>query len=372
MRLGIVVTEPSADNLGAGLVRSLRQRDSIQPEGIGGEQLTSLGLASATPMERLAVIGLAEPLRRLPELLSIRSALLARWRENPPDAFVGVDAPDFNLPLARKLRSNGISTAHYVSPSVWAWRPGRVKKVAASVDMVLCLFPFELKFYQEQPVRAEWVGHPLADSIEPDDSGVLKEEARRELGLGDAPCLALLPGSRGGEVAAMTPIMLDAATQLEQLHPGMKILISAATSEREQQLQTLCRGTGVEVVTGDMRKLVRAADAVVVTSGTATLEVALLRRPMVVVYRLGRLTHAILSRMLITPWVALPNILANRTLVPELIQDEANARNIVREVDALLSGDRSGLMQAYAEIHQSLRRDTNERAAECVRDLLRC
>lgn len=374
MRVGILAGEVSGDILGSRVLAALREHyGELTIEGVGGPLMQAQGLHSLFPMERLSVMGLVEPLKRLPELLRMRRALFRHFQANPPDLFLGIDAPDFNLTLERKLRGLGIPTAHLVSPSVWAWRRGRIHKIKRSVDLMLCLFPFETDIYHEHRVPVRFVGHPLADEIsQPADLGA----ARTALGLPvDGKLLALLPGSREAEVAMLAPVFLQAARLLRQQDSQLALLIPAANHARYQQLSQLLAAypeMPVTLLKGDSRQAMAAADAVLLASGTASLEAALLRRPMVVAYRMGGLSWALLSRLVKTPYVALPNVLAGKALVPELLQDEATAEAMAKALGPLLTGGEFAQPQlaGFADIHRQLRGNYARVAAAALVELI--
>lgn len=291
LRIGILAGEASGDILGSRVLAALRQRHpDMQVEGMGGPLMAEQGLDSMFPMERLSVMGFVEPLKRLPELLRIRGALYRHFRDNPPDLFLGIDSPDFNLHLEQKLRGHGIPTAHLVSPTVWAWRRGRVKKIARAVDKMLCLFPFETEIYHQYNVAAEFVGHPLADELaQPPE----KQRAREQLELaGTGKLAALFPGSRGGEVRLLAPLMLQVAQRLSANDPALRFVMPAANEQREAELRTLLveyPQLPLTLVTGQSREVMSAADALLLASGTATLEALLLHRPMAITYKLAPL-----------------------------------------------------------------------------------
>ncbi|AQQ68065.1 lipid-A-disaccharide synthase [Microbulbifer agarilyticus] len=369
--------EASGDILGAGLIQALQKRfDNLEVVGIAGPRMQALGAESLFPMERLSVMGLVEPLKRLPELLKIRRTLREHFIANPPDVFIGIDSPDFNLGLEEALRGAGIPTVHYVSPSVWAWRRGRIKKIARAVDHMLTLLPFEADFYREHDVPVSFVGHPLADEI-PLEVDV--EAARQSLGFApEDQVVALLPGSRGGEVRLLGPLFLQAAIWCQQRRPALKFVLPAANPERRQQLeQQIAELPGASelsltVLDGNSQQALTAADAVLIASGTATLETMLMNKPMVVAYKMATLSYAIFSRMLHTPWVSLPNLLAQRELVPEILQDDATPEAlggaVLNYFDDPLLGDR--LRREFSEMHQELRRNASEKAADAVCTLL--
>ncbi|TDG16018.1 lipid-A-disaccharide synthase [Seongchinamella unica] len=358
MRIGVLAGEASGDILGARVLEALsRHYDRVIIEGIGGPLMEAQGLRSMFPMERLSVMGFVEPLKRLPELLRIRRTVFEHFRDNPPDLFLGIDSPDFNLRLERKLRECGIKTAHLVSPSVWAWRQGRIKKIKKSVDLMLCLFPFELQIYRDNGVPAEFVGHPLADEL---PSRVDKVSARQALQLPvHGKLLALLPGSRGGEVRRLAPVMLGAARLLWQQNPQLRFALPAANAAREQELRALLAEQAdlpITLISGRSREVMAAADTVLLASGTATLEAALVKRPMVVTYRMAAFSWWLVTRLVKISFAALPNVLAGRSLVPELLQDAATPQATAAAVAPLLSGDASGeQLQAFDQIHQQLK-----------------
>ncbi len=374
MRIALVAGEASGDILGAGLIRALKQQyPDARFEGIAGPLMMAEGMDSLVPMERLSVMGLVEVLGRLRELLGIRKQLRQRWLDNPPDVFVGIDAPDFNLPLERRLREANIATVHYVSPSVWAWREKRVNKIARSTDLMLCLLPFEKQFYDRNGVDARFIGHTLADElpIEADTAA-----ARKQLGLPDQSLtVALLPGSRGGEVERLAPLFLETARWLLQRRSDLRFLIPAANVERMKQLQQLLDGQGLPVtlVEGQSREVMLASDAVLMASGTAALEGMLLKKPLVVAYRMAPLSYAIISRMLKVPYVSLPNLLADEPLVPELLQDQATPDALGQALLRQLSDSthREYTVRRFTELHRQLRLDASARAAEAVLELIR-
>ena len=376
MRIAMVAGEQSGDILGAGLIMALKRRyPRARFEGIGGERMLAEGFETLFPLEKLSVMGLVEVLRHLPELLKIRRSLYRRYIADPPSVFIGIDAPDFNLPLERKLRSRGVPAVHYVSPQVWAWRQRRVAKIARSIDLMLTLYPFEAVFYRNHGVPVRCVGHPLADEIplQPD-----RTAARRILGLAEdeTPVVALLPGSRKGEVDLLGPLFLDCARWLMKKKPGLRFVMPAATEKLRERLAALLRERAadlpVALVVRRAREAMTAADVVLLASGTATLEAMLLKRPMVVAYRMSPLTMWIVSRLVKVAYISQPNLLAGRELVKEFIQDAATSENLGTAVLALLedSTARARLEAEFAVIHQQLRRGASEQAAGAVAELL--
>tara|TARA_R110002049_G_scaffold101841_3_gene246990 strand:- start:9094 stop:10275 length:1182 start_codon:yes stop_codon:yes gene_type:complete len=342
LRLGVVAGEASGDLLGARVLDALRARcGELVVEGVGGREMAARGVSSLYPVERLAVMGLAEPLRRLPELIRLRRRLARHFLDNPPDLFLGIDSPDFNLPLARRLRAAGVATAHLVSPSVWAWRAGRLKSIGKAVDLMLCLFPFEPELYRARGIAAECVGHPLATELAdmPDQRAAREALQMQPPVAANAPLLALLPGSRVSEITALAPVFLQVAAQLSQERPELVCVLPVASDACRDALTPLLReypALRLHLIEGRSAEVLAAADAALVTSGTATLEAMLLRRPMVVAWRTGALSWWLLSRMVRTPHVALPNILAGRAVVPEYLQQAATAENLLGALRPLL------------------------------------
>nr|WP_218583842.1 lipid-A-disaccharide synthase [Pseudomonas akapageensis] len=367
--VALVAGEASGDILGAGLMRALKERHpDIEFIGVGGPLMQAQGLTSYFPMERLAVMGLVEVLGRLRELLKRRKLLVQTLIERKPDVFIGIDAPDFTLNIELQLRRAGIKTVHYVSPSVWAWRQKRVLKIREGCDLMLTLFPFEARFYEEKGVPVRFVGHPLADTIPLDAD---RSAARAELNLPEGPLVALMPGSRGGEVGRLGALFLDTAERLRAMVPGVRFVVPCANTERRAQLEQMLAGRDLPLTLLDGRshQALAACDAVLIASGTATLEALLYKRPMVVAYRLAPLTYWILKRLVKSPYVSLPNLLAQRLLVPELLQEAATPDALARTLAPLI---RAGVEQTegFDQIHRTLRRDASNQAAEAVLALL--
>ena len=373
--IAIIAGEASGDILGAGLIRSLRKRyPHARFVGIGGDEMIAEGFHSLVPMERLSVMGLVEVLGRIRELFRIRGRLYEYFFANRPDVVIGIDSPDFTLAIERRCREAGIPSVHYVSPSVWAWRQKRIFKIAKSVDLMLTLFPFEARFYEEHQVPVAFVGHPLADRIamEPDTRA-----ARESLGLDtDKPVLAVLPGSRGGEVERLGTLFLQTSRWLQSRKPDLQLVIPCVNREREKQVQALVDALEVQLpvtlVRGRSREVMAASDVVLLASGTATLEAMLLKKPMVVGYRLSNLSYKLLSKLVKVPWVALPNLLARDSLVPELLQDDATPEALGAAVLERLDNEaeRERLKQAFTELHETLRQDADEKAAQAITQLL--
>lgn len=369
LRVALVAGEASGDILGSGLMRALKARHpAIEFIGVGGPLMEAEGMTSYFPMERLSVMGLVEVLGRLRELLARRKALVATLIAEKPDVFIGIDAPDFTLNIELQLRRAGIKTVHYVSPSVWAWRQKRVLKIREGCDLMLTLLPFEARFYEEKNVPVRFVGHPLADTIPLQAD---RAAARAELGLTDGPVVALMPGSRGGEVGRLGGLFFDAAERMLAERPGIRFVLPCANSHRRTQIEALLQGRDLPVLLldGGSHVALAACDAVLIASGTATLEALLYRRPMVVAYRLAPLTYWILKRLVKSPYVSLPNLLAQRLLVPELLQDAATPEALAQTLLPLLNDGRAQT-DGFAELQHVLRRDASNQAADAVLGLL--
>jgi lipid-A-disaccharide synthase len=376
LTFGLVAGEASGDNLGGPLIRALAARaPAARFAGIAGPRMSEAGCEPWYPSETLAVMGLAEILRHLPRLLRLRRDLLERLAAAGPDAFIGIDSPEFNLRVARALKERGIPTVQYVSPQVWAWRQGRVHSIGQAVDLVLCVLPFETAFYDSHAVRAVFVGHPLADRV-PLVSD--PQPARVALGLPTAgTVIAVLPGSRGAEVSKLGPPFAATVAWLAARRPGLTFVAPMANATAragfERALHEQAPGVHVHLVDGRAQEALTASDAVLVTSGTATLEAALVKRPMVVAYRVAPLTSWLLRglRLVKTEFFSHPNLLAGRALVPEFFQEQVRPEVLGPAVLAQLERpDRAALVEAFTEIHHVLRRNASERAAEAVLELV--
>ena len=377
MRIGIVAAEASGDALGGALIEAVRRRvPDARFEGVCGPRMQRAGCERWHGIESLSVMGLTEVLAHLPRLWRLRRELAGRWIARPPSVFVGIDAPDFNLGLERRLRRAGIPTAHYVSPSVWAWRQGRTRVVDAACDRVLCLFPFEKSFYESVGVDACYVGHPLADQMPmvPDRAG-----ARNALGFTDSDqVVALLPGSRGGEITRLGADFAAAAAKMRRVRPSLKFvvpMVSNALAEKFAAQVSAHHGLDIRFVVDGAQQCLTASDAALVASGTATLEAALAKTPMVVAYRISRMSRWLAVNIggLKLKRYALPNLIADRELVREFMMDAATPSALAEAMLGLLD-DRDRQRQVvdeYAKIHQLLRCGASERAAAAVLDLSR-
>lgn len=377
LRVALVAGEASGDTLGAGLIEAIERRvPGSQFFGVAGPAMAAAGCEAWHGTEELSVMGFAEVLRHLPRLLRLRRRLIARLADAEPDVFIGIDSPDFNLPIAAALKRRGVPTVQYVSPQVWAWRQSRVVGIRNAVDLVLCVLPFETDFYDDHGVNAVFVGHPLADDIPLD---VDARPARTELGIGQGvPLVAVLPGSRRTEVSRLARPFMQTAQWLQQRHPGLIVAVALASESAKPLFLEMTRGIELDppayVVTGRARRVLAASTVVLTASGTASLEATLMKRPMVVAYILSGLTHRIyrLLGLRHLPHVALPNLLAGRELFPEFLQRQVCAELMGPALEAQLaaSTDRAAWYDAVKAIHERLRRGASKAAAAAVIDLL--
>ncbi len=375
MRIGIVAGEASGDILAAGLIKAIKQQyPEAHFEGIAGPLMVEQGCQALYDMERLSVMGIVEILGRYRELLGIRNQLAQHFIDNPPDLFVGVDAPDFNLGLEKRLKQQGIPTVHYVSPSVWAWRQGRVKKIAESVDHILTLFPFEAKFYEQHQVPVTFVGHTLADMI---PLVVDVDAARKSLDLPESKrIVALLPGSRGSEVSRLAePFILTAQRCLEK-HPDLHFVVPLVNEGTRalfvEALEQLAPELPVTIVDGQSRTVMAASEMVLLASGTATLEALLLKKPMVIAYKVNWLTAFLARRLLKVESVSLPNNLAGRKVVEEYLQERAEPELMAPALLQYLDNPHQAeaLTRIFDGIHRDLRRDADQQAAKAVLEMI--
>lgn len=374
-RVYIVAGELSGDILGAGLMHELKLRHpNIEFRGLGGPRMEAQGLTSRFPLETLSVMGLVEVIKHLPELIRVRRTLREEALAWQPDIMIGIDAPDFNIGLEKQLRAAGLKTAHYVSPSVWAWRQGRVKKIAKAVDGMLTLLPFEADFYHQHQVPVAFVGHPLADELPLEND---RQAARQILALpAQAPVLAILPGSRGNEIRFLGDTFLRAAELLCQRNESLHVAIPAATHQRYQEITQLLANyptlsERVMLLDGQAREAMVASDAVLLASGTAALEAMLCHRSMLVAYKMAPITHWLAKRLVKTAWISLPNLIAQEGVVPELIQDAASPETIADRLDEMLNNaqTRNALEARFADMHRALQRNASQRAAQAITSL---
>lgn len=375
--VAMVAGEASGDLLAAHLIAALKRHlPNARFVGIGGPKMQREGFDAWWPAEKLAVHGYAEALRHYRELSGIRRRLLSRLLKQRPDIFIGVDAPDFNLWLERRLKASGIPAIHYVSPSVWAWRAGRLDKIGKAVSHMLALFPFEPEIYRHRNIPVSYVGHPLADMV---PLNVDRAEAKEKLGVSNShPLFALLPGSRQSELRYMADLMIETAKKLQARYPESMFLVPLVSRETRTLFEEALWRRGAQempfkLLFGHAQDALAACDAAVVASGTATLEAALLKAPMVIVYRLSPSSWRVMRRMGLQPWVGLPNILARRFVVPEFLQDDATADNVAQAVSNLVSDAqvKAGIERVFDSLHRQLRQGTAEKAAAAVLPYLR-
>ncbi|KMY86870.1 Lipid-A-disaccharide synthase [Candidatus Paraburkholderia calva] len=374
-RVAMVAGEPSGDLLAALLLDGLHRvlPEGTRYSGIGGPRMKAAGFEAHWPMDKLTVRGYVEALKHIPEILGIRNEIKRQLLAESPSVFVGVDAPDFNFGLEQQLREAGIPTVHFVCPSIWAWRGGRIKKIAKAVDHMLCVFPFETAILDKVGVASSYVGHPLADEIpfEPDVAG-----ARRDLGIAEGgPVIAVLPGSRRSEIELIGSTFFDAMELMQRREPGVRFLMPAANPALRELLQPLVAAhpdLSLTIIDGHAQRAMTAAAAILVKSGTVTLEAALLKKPMVISYKVPWLTGQIMRRQGYLPYVGLPNILAGRFVVPEILQHFATPEALADATLKQLNDDanRRTLTDIFTDMHIALRQNTSQKAGEAVARVL--
>lgn len=373
LTIALVAGEMSGDVLGAGLIQALKKYyPTARFVGIAGPKMKQEGCHAWFDMEALSVMGLIEVLGKLPRILCIRQSLSKRLLKTPPDIFIGIDAPDFNLPLEGKLKAAGIKTVHYVSPSVWAWKRGRIHKIKKNTNLLLTFLPFEKAFYDDYEVPTRFVGHKMADDI---PLYVDKTLARQTLGIkNNTPTLAILPGSRHSEVKLLSAPFLLAAQQLKKHFPDLHIVIPMANTRRHKEFLAIKNQAApdleVQLLDGCVRDALIASNAALVASGTASLEAMLSKCPMVVSYKMNPLTYWLAKKLVKVPYVALPNILAGKALVPELLQQECYPDNLVYHLLPLLKNEQSGLKKEFFSLHQQIRCHADKQAAKAIATLL--
>jgi lipid-A-disaccharide synthase len=377
MRVGIVAGEASGDILGSELIRAMKQvDDTIQFEGIGGPLMIEEGCQSFFPMEILSVMGLVEVLKHLPTLLSIQKSIVKHFLKNPPDIFIGIDAPDFNLTIERKLKKKSIKIVHYVSPTIWAWRTYRAHKIAKSVDLILSIFPFEVDFYKPYHVPVTFVGHPLATMIEMKTD---TQSARQQLKLDiSAPIIALLPGSRSSEIHYLAESFIQTAMLCHQSNPKVQFIVPLASNKTYQQFETILKQFDefpIQLFLVQSRLFMSAADAMLMASGTATLEALLLKKPMIFAYRISAITHWILKtfKVMKIKYFSMPNLLAQKQIVTEYIQDDIDPVAISKEMLETIGQDEndSEMLVEFNKIHEQLALNSSQIAAEAVFKLIK-
>ncbi|CAM3734671.1 Lipid-A-disaccharide synthase [Vibrio aerogenes CECT 7868] len=373
LKIGILAGELSGDTLGEGLIKAIKQHaPDAQFVGIGGPKMNAQGCDSLFDIEELAVMGIVEVLGRLPRLFKIKAQLVEYFTEHRPDVFIGIDAPDFNLRLENDLKAAGIPTVHYVSPSVWAWRQKRIHRIARATDLVLAFLPFEKAFYDRFNVPCEFVGHTLADSI-PLHSDQQEAQALLELDP-SRRWLAVLPGSRGSELEKIAPVFIETCRRLHQRYPELGFVVAVVNDKRKQQFETLWQQHAPELdfilIQDTARHVIAASDVVMLASGTVALECMLINRPMVVGYRVNKLTALIAKCLVKTKYVSLPNILADEEVVKEFLLEACNPDNLYHEVSRLLAGNNDDMQANFTRMHTLIRKNADARAAEAVLKLI--
>ncbi|HEY5716695.1 MAG TPA: lipid-A-disaccharide synthase [Psychromonas sp.] len=373
LRIGLIAGEASGDILGEGLIKALKVHypDAIF-EGIAGPKMIAQGCKALHPLEALSVMGFVEVVGKLASILRIRKSIIEHFINNPPDIFIGIDAPDFNLTVELKLKQQRIKTIHYVSPSVWAWKQWRIHKIAKATDLVLAFLPFEKAFYDKFNVPCQFVGHTLADQLplQPE-----KQKARQLLGLQqDDKLLAILPGSRKAEVEILGPIFLQSAALISKKYPDYKFIVPMVNAARKQQFlaqqEQYAPDLPLIIFDGQASPVLQSADTVLLASGTAALEAMLAKVPMVVAYKVNLLTYVIAKALVKVKYTSLPNLIADKEIVKELSQYDCTVEKIVAELDRLLSADNQELINTFIGLHRLIRCDADKQAAQAVVDLL--
>lgn len=374
LRIALVACEESGDYLGSELIKELRKMiPQAVFRGVGGWRMQQQGLHSYVPLEKLTALGITEILLKLPSLWYARYKLKSQLLRDKTDILIGIDAPDFNLGLEQQLRKYSIKTVHYVSPTIWAWRASRINKIGKAADLVLCLYPFETKLYQKENIRAVYTGHPLADTIALDND---KQTARRQLRLANlkGQCVALLPGSRRSELSHLTDVFIQTALRCLEQKPQLHFLVAATNNESRNYIANRLPKASADrfyLIAGDSHKVMAAADAVLLASGTASLECLLLKRPMVIAYKVSALSYWILSRMIKLDYVSQPNWLFGGPLVEEYIQQKARPDLLAPALLKILTSPPSRLRQEYNKIHLQLRKNASRQAAQAINNLLK-
>ena len=359
MKIAVSAAETSGDLIGSKLVQALKAQDhTIQIYGLAGEKMKASGCEQLWDQKQVDVMGFTEVLKKLPALLRLRNAIANYLIDDKPDVFIGIDAPDFNFALERKLKARGIKTIHFISPSVWAWRQSRIKKIKQSSDLILCVFPFEVDFYHKHQQKALFVGHPLAQSLTPRVNHTPGKN------------ILLMPGSRHSEVKRLLPEMVEAVRRLKEDDNELAFNLVLANNTLYDWALEQVKGMGISLSVGDAHDRIRQSDLVLVASGTASLEVALIGVPMVVVYKLSTLSYWIASALIKSPYVSLPNVIAGKSLVPELIQKQANGVSIARHATQILQRDNQYLVKEFANIHAQLTCNTDQKSVQAIMDLV--
>lgn len=355
MKIGISAAETSGDLLGAQLIEALiTQNPALKIEGMAGEKMRKSGAKALWNQNQVNVMGFSEVLKKLPSLLKLRKNIIEHFSKHKPDVFIGIDAPDFNFKIERKLKSQGVKTVHFISPSIWAWRASRVKKIKQSTDLMLCLFPFEIDFYQAHNQRAVFVGHPLASVLTPRKNHIQGKN------------ILLMPGSRKAEVKKLLPEMLAAVNILSKQDLALHFHLVLADDSLLKWASLAIQNMPIKISIGNAQTCMKKSDLALVASGTATLELALVGVPMVVIYKLAWLSYFIVSRLIKSQYISLPNVIIDKKLVPELIQNQANGNNIAKYAMEILTADNQALIKAFNNIHQQLKQPNLDKATQAI------
>ncbi|MCS5591593.1 MAG: lipid-A-disaccharide synthase [Gammaproteobacteria bacterium] len=359
MKIAISAAETSGDLVASALIKSLLELNpECTIEGMAGDKMTAAGCQGLWHLNQVDVMGFSEVLKKLPSLLRLRKAMVAHFSEKAPAVFIGVDAPDFNFKIERQLKACGTKTVHFVSPSVWAWRSGRIKKIKESTDLMLCMFPFEVDFYRKHGQKALFVGHPLAETLQPRTN---HQQGKKVL---------LMPGSREAEIRSLLPEMLGALKLMKKQDEEISFSLALANTNLQSWVEAQLVGLDVEVSIGDAHQKIKQTDLVIVASGTATLEIAMMGVPMVVVYKLSAISYQIAKRLLKTDYVSLPNVMLGKEIVPELLQDKANAVNISNSALQILAADNTQLVAELSSIHTQLNQGSAEKSAKAILEFI--
>ena len=359
MKIAISATEASGDLIGSSLVKSLKSYDpELQIEGLAGDKITAAGCKRLWHSDQVNVMGLSEVIKKLPSVLKLRQSIIKHYSIHKPDIFIGVDSPDFNFKIERKLKQYGVKTIHFISPSVWAWRPRRITKIKASTDLMLCLFPFEVDFYNKHNQRALFVGHPLAEKLKPRKN------------FNSSKHILLMPGSRESEIKTLLPELIETVSSIRQSDPEIKFSLSLANDHLKLWVGGQIQGLEIDLSVGDAHEKIKKSDLVIVASGTATLEVALLAVPMIVIYKLSNISYQIVKRLLKTKFISLPNAILGKEVVPELIQDKVNSQNIAKLAMNFITSDNTKLVSELGQIHEMLNHNSSAKSAKAIIEFL--
>ena len=359
MKIAISAAETSGDLVASSLVSALKlSRPDFEIEGLAGNKMIDAGCKRLWHTDQVNVMGISEVLKKLPSILKLRRSIIQHYSSNRPDVFIGVDSPDFNFKIERKLRKKGVKTVHFVSPSVWAWRANRIKKIKKSADLMLCLYPFEVDFYHTHNQKAVFIGHPLAEKLKPRKKHTTNKR------------VLLMPGSREDEIKTLLPELLSAAKLMRQKDPELQFNLSLANEKLKDWVKDQIQGLDIVLSSGDAHEKIRNSDLVIVASGTATLEVALLAVPMIVVYKLSKVSYQIVKRLLNTKNISLPNKILGGDIVPELIQNDANGENIYEHAMKLMQSDNAQLVKDLEKIYGLLNHKASTKSAEVIIEFL--